>query len=337
MLFGGGLTHPYYLYTVHTLQLNINPLPVAIDYYSSILLSGSCFAENMAIRLKQHRFNIVDNPHGILFNPISVADSIDSYIHGRQYTAADLFPLNELWNSWEHHSVFSHINQEEALAGINKSQQIATNAARTATHVFITLGSAYCYVLKETGKIVSNNHRAPANWFEKKLLTIDEITTKFNKTLTDLKAINPDVQVIFTVSPVRHYRDGIVENNRSKARIIEAVHTLCETHSNTYYFPAYELVIDILRDHRYYDIDFVHPNYLATDYVWGKLVDACMNDDTKQLMKQVNEIVIARNHRPRFPETEAHKKFRESYVQKIRALIAQHPYLQLSEELEYFL
>lgn len=291
----------------------------------------------MAMRLKQHRFNIVDNPHGILFNPISVAESIDSYIHGRQYTAADLFPLNELWNSWEHHSVFSHINQEEALAGINKSQQIATNSARTATHVFITLGSAYCYVLKETGKIVSNNHRAPANWFEKKLLTIDEITTKFNKTLADLRAINPDVQVIFTVSPVRHYRDGIVENNRSKARIIEAVHTLCETHDNTYYFPAYELVIDILRDHRYYDIDFVHPNYLATDYVWGKLVDACMNDDTKQLMKQVNEIVIARNHRPRFPETEAHKKFRESYVQKIRALIAQHPYLQLSDELEYFL
>lgn len=291
----------------------------------------------MAMRLKQHRFNIVDNPHGILFNPISVAESIDSYIHGRQYTTADLFPLNELWNSWEHHSVFSHINKEEALAGINKSQQIATKSARTATHVFITLGSAYCYVLKETGKIVSNNHRAPANWFEKKLLTIDEITTKFNKTLADLRAINPDVQVIFTVSPVRHYRDGIVENNRSKARIIEAVHTLCETHDNTYYFPAYELVIDILRDHRYYDIDFVHPNYLATDYVWGKLVDACMNDNTKQLMKQVNEIVIARNHRPRFPETEAHKKFRESYVQKIRALIAQHPYLQLSEELEYFL
>lgn len=290
----------------------------------------------MAIRLKQHRFDVVDNPHGILFNPISVADSLDSYIQGRQYSEADLFYLNELWNSWEHHSNYSHIDRDAALAGINQSQAVAAACVRSATHVMITLGSAYCYVLKDTGKVVSNNHRAPATWFDKKLLTIEEITQKFTATIDALLSINPTVQIIFTVSPVRHYRDGIVENNRSKARIIESIHQLCDKYTQAYYFPAYELVIDILRDHRYYDIDFVHPNYLATDYVWQRLTEACMNDDTLLLMKQVQEIGIARNHKPRFPQTEAHQKFRQSYVQKIRALMTQYPYLQLHEELAYF-
>lgn len=290
----------------------------------------------MAMRLKQHRFNVLDNPHGILFNPVSVAGTIDSYIQGRQYSADDLFYLNELWNSWDHHTSYSDIDKQTALNRINQSQADAANFIREATHVMITLGSAYCYVLKETGVVVGNNHRAPANLFEKKLLSIEEIVTQFTNTLNALHAVNPDQQIIFTVSPVRHYRDGIVENNRSKARIIESVHQLCEKFPQAYYFPAYELVIDILRDHRYYDIDFVHPNYLATDYVWNRLTEACMNEPTLQLMKQVYEIAIARGHRPRFPQTEAHKKFRQSYVQKIRALMAQYPYLQLSEELEYF-
>ncbi len=322
---------------MHTLSINIPPLPTGISYHSMLFLTGSCFAENMAIRLKQHRFNVLDNPHGILFNPYSVADSLDSYIEGRQYSAGDLFYLNELWNSWEHHTQFSDIDKEAALTRINQSQADAAAYIRSATHVMITLGSAYYYVLKETGKPVSNNHRAPANWFEKKLMGIDEIVSKFTVTLNNLLAINPNVQIIFTVSPVRHYRDGIVENNRSKARIIESVHALCDHFEQAYYFPAYELVIDILRDHRYYDIDFVHPNYLATDYVWTRMVDACMDEPTKTLMKEVHEVVVARNHKPRFPQTETHKKFRQSYVQKIRALTTQHPYLQLDEELKYFM
>ena len=290
----------------------------------------------MAIRLKQHRFNILDNPHGIIFNPLSVANSIDGYIQGKLYSEDALFYLNELWNSWDHHTSFSHINKEEALCSINTSQKAATEFIRTATHVLITLGSAYYYVLKETGQAVSNNHRAPSQWFEKRLLTIEEITSKFTNTIESLLKVNPDVQLIFTVSPVRHYRDGLVENNRSKARIIESVHLLCDKFEQAYYFPAYELVMDVLRDHRYYDIDFVHPNYLATDYVWGRLTEACMDTFTLDLMKQVHEVALARKHRTRFPQTEAHKKFRESYVQKIRALMAQYPYLQLNEELAYF-
>lgn len=321
---------------MHTLKLDIPTLPHQVSYHSKLFLTGSCFAENMAIRLKQHRFDVLDNPHGILFNPYSVAESLAGYINGKTYKADELFYLNELWNSWDHHTSYSDIDKDTALERINASQQKAATYIRSATHLMITLGSAYYYELKETGKVVSNNHRAAANRFEKKLMTSDEIVQVFTQTIDQLLKVNPDVQLIFTVSPVRHHRDGIVENNRSKARIIESVHQLCDNYTQAYYFPAYELVIDILRDHRYYDIDFVHPNYLATDHVWGRLKDACMNEQTQALMKQVHEIAIARGHKPRFPQTEAHQKFRRSCAQKIQALMAQYPYLQLDEELKFF-
>lgn len=290
----------------------------------------------MAIRLKQHKFKVVDNPHGILFNPYSVAKSLDGYISGKTYTGKDLFYQNELWNSWDHHTSYSDTDKDTALLSINQSQAVANDFISKASHIIITLGSAYYYVLKETGQVVSNNHRAPAAWFEKKLMGTDEVTAVFTETLDKLYAVNPGIQVIFTVSPVRHFKDGIVENNRSKARIIESVHQLCDSYEQAWYFPAYELVIDILRDHRYYDIDFVHPNYLATDYVWGRLTESCMSHDTKALMAKIKEIDIAKRHKPRFPKTEAHRKFRQSYVQKIKALATEHPYLALEEELAYF-
>lgn len=320
---------------MHTLQINIDKLPKPVNYKSSIMLIGSCFANNMAERLRQHKFDVLSNPHGTLFNPYSVANSLDSYVIGKQYVKQDLFYLNEIWNSWEHHSDYSDIDKHVALETINATQTEAHKFIESATHVIITLGSAYCYRHKELDITVSNNHRAPAAWFEKCLLSVDEIVNKLQNTLNKISTSNPEVQFLFTVSPVRHVRDGVVENNRSKARLLEAVHTLCER-EDSYYFPSYELVIDILRDHRYYDIDLVHPNYLATDYVWERFTQACMNDETRDLLRILKEISIAKKHRPRFPQTEAHKKFKESYAQKIRALSEQHPYLQLNEELTYF-
>jgi GSCFA family len=318
------------------LTLDIPPLPKPITYTDSILLTGSCFTEHISDRLAQQKFKILANPHGILFNPISVASSMESYIDGKQYNEGDLFYLNELWNSWQHHTSFSHIDKAEALAGINRSQQRASDFIKSANWVVITLGSAFQYYLKDTGLPVSNNHRAPAQWFEKRLLPIQEITAALKNTLHKLFAANPGVQVLFTISPVRHIRDGVVENNRSKARLIEAVHELCAQFEKAYYFPAYELVIDILRDYRYYDIDFVHPNYMATSYVWEHFVDACIAPQTKAIMKDVQEIIIARNHRPRFPQTEAHRKFMNSYIAKAKDLMSQYPYLDLNEELNYF-
>lgn len=319
-----------------TLQLNIPPLSKPISYTDNILLIGSCFTEHISDRLQQHKFKVLANPHGILFNPLSVARSVDGYLNGKQYIQAELFELNELWNSWDHHTRFSDIDKEAALNGINQSQTNAAEFIKEADWIVITLGSAFQYYLKETGMPVANNHRAPAQWFEKRLLEIDEIITALSNTLQHLFDANPYVQVLFTISPVRHIRDGVVDNNRSKARLIDAVHTLCDQYTKAHYFPAYELVIDILRDYRYYDIDFVHPNYLATTFVWEHFVKACINPAITPVMQQVQEIMTARYHKSRFPATVAHQKFKESYVEKIKRLAEQHPYLNLDEELDYF-
>lgn len=318
------------------LSLDVPPLQEPITYRNNILLIGSCFTEHISDRLAHHKFKVLQNPHGILFNPLSVAQSLDSYIDGRVYTEVELFQLNELWNSWEHHTRFSHVEKEKALELVNESQKAATDFVRKADWVIITLGSSFQYYLKEGGKHVANNHRAPAQWFEKKLLTVEEITATLSHTIEKLKAANPFAKVLFTISPVRHIRDGVVDNNRSKARLIEAVHQLCERFEQCRHFPAYELIIDILRDYRFFDIDFVHPNYMATTFVWEHFVKSCIEKDTAALMQQVAEIMTARNHRTRFPQTDAHRKFMDSYLAKTRHLAEAHPYLDLTAEMEYF-
>lgn len=319
-----------------SLTLDIPSLSRPITYTDNILLIGSCFTEHIADRLAHHKFRVLQNPHGILFNPLSVAHSLDGYIDSKQYHVDELFYLNEIWNSWDHHTRFSNTDKEAALDGINQSQAAAADFVRKADWVIITLGSAFQYYLKENGKPVANNHRAPAQWFEKRLLPVNEIVQALENTLQKLSTTNPYAKVLFTISPVRHIRDGVVDNNRSKARLIEAVHELCGRHEEAHYFPAYELVIDILRDYRFYDIDFVHPNYMATTYVWEQFAKACIATDAQEIMQQVNEIMTARAHRTRFPTTEAHRKFKENYFVKTRALAERHPALDLEAEMRYF-
>jgi hypothetical protein len=327
-------------------------LPQPIRYTDKVLLIGSCFTEHMAGRLAAHKFSTLQNPHGILFNPLSVAKSLLSYAEGRQYGEDELFYLNELWGSWDHHTRFSHIDKNTALEGINAAQREAAAFIKNAGWIIITLGSAFQYFLTEEaiaatdmrrlpgeterGLPVANNHRAPAAWFRKRLLDIPEIIDALDNVLRVISHSNPNVRFLFTISPVRHIRDGVVDNNRSKARLIEAVHQLCSAQPACYYFPAYELVIDVLRDYRFYDIDMVHPNYAGTEAVWEAFVAACIAPEALPVMQQVKEISTARSHLPRFPHTEAHRKFLKTYAIKVAALAAAHPYLNLADEACYF-
>jgi hypothetical protein len=279
---------------------------------------------------------VLQNPHGILFNPLSVAKSLSAYADNTPVVADNLFILNGIWNNWDFHSRFSSTTKEDALRQMNSSISEAHQFLKNAKWLVITLGSSFQYYLAENQQPVANNHRAPAQWFEKKFLSVEVIIDALYSAIEKLRTQNPNLKVIFTISPVRHIRDGVVENNRSKARLIEAVHSLCEILPYTYYFPAYELVIDVLRDYRFYDIDLVHPNYAATSFVWDEFVQYCIAQDAAPIMQRVKDIMIALSHRSRFPETEEHRKFCQQYLKKTQALQQDFPFLKLEEEIRFF-
>lgn len=318
------------------LPINIPSLPQPIGYRDKILLTGSCFTEHIGNALRDWKFDTLQNPNGILFDPASVAASLISYIRPQRYAEQDLTFFNELWHSWQHHSLFSHTDKTACLKGINASQVKAHAFLREARWLFITLGSAFSYRLADGGGAVANCHRAPGHTFHKHLMTIDEINAALDSCLHQLFYFNPGLRVIFTVSPVRHIRDGVVDNNRSKARLIESVHHLAGKFDRLFYFPAYELVVDVLRDYRFYDIDMVHPNYPATQFVLEKFVQHCIDEPGQRLLEEVKKIVIARRHKPFQPSTQAHRRFLEDHLQKTKELALQYPFLDLTEELEYF-
>jgi hypothetical protein len=230
------------------------------------------------------------------------------------------------------------------LKGINVSQKQAHDFLKKSDWLILTLGSSFSYRLTDEankassskGEGVANCHRAPSQWFNKYLLTIEEIISQLDTTYHRLKQFNPELKIIFTISPVRHIRDGVIENNRSKARLIEAVHHMVNKFSRLYYFPAYELVIDVLRDYRFYDIDMVHPNYPATEFVMEKFKENFIDEESQQLMEEVRKIVIARKHKAFQAETNAHKSFLKVHLDKTKELQSKYGFLNFREEIEYF-
>ncbi len=323
-------------------EFDIKRAPSSILHTHTLLLMGSCFTENIGEKLRKHKFSTLDNPNGILFNPISVADAVNSYINHTQITQTDIFEHNETWHSWKHHSRYSGITAQDCIDKINTSTANAHHYLKHAHHLLVTLGSAWVYTLTDQashakpGEVAANNHKAPAGWFAKRLMNAGETTEILEQMIQRLLVFNPSLQIIFTISPVRHLREGVIENNRSKAVLIQAVHQLVEKYESIYYFPAYELVIDDLRDYRFYAEDLVHPNYLATQYVWEKFTNACMNDETRTLMKGIAEINLAYQHKPFNPDTAHHRKFLKSYLEKTTALKETYPYLDLENEIMYF-
>ena len=318
-------------------HLEFTPRPFAskIKHSDQLFLAGSCFTEKIGQKLAAHKFRIIDNPNGILFNPISIAKSITSYIENKRYTEADLFYNNELWGSWEHHTRFSRVHAADCLQKINASQEAANTFLQKADWLLLTLGSAFVYEL-ENKQVVANCHKVPTDKFRKRLLSVDEVITTLDTLVYRMKQFNPALQVIFTVSPVRHLRDGFVENNRSKATLLNAVHHLVDKFDKLFYFPAYELVIDDLRDYRFYAEDMVHPNYAATNYVWEKFVNACVEEASKELMAEIYKINAAVDHKPFNPDSEAHQKFRYKYLQACVALQEKYPWVNLSGEIRFF-
>lgn len=326
------------------LDIELKKLEPPIGYEDKMMLVGSCFTEHIGNALENLKFSTLQNPNGILFGPDAVCKSLLSYIHQKTYTADDLFMFQESWHSWDHHSRFSRPGAGETVAAINASQSKAHAFLQSADWLIITLGSSFMYRLSagadtaslKPGDTVANCHRAPAAWFSKELLETDAIKEMLQQCLQELKAFNQELKFIFTISPVRHIRDGVVENNRSKARLIEAVHFITTKFESAYYFPAYELVIDVLRDYRFYDIDLVHPNYPATDYVMEKFTETCIAEEAHPLMEEVRKLVIAARHKPFQPESNSHRQFLKAQYEKAMQLKEKYPFLELELEMNYF-
>lgn len=323
-------------------EFEVKKLPEPISHKDKLLLVGSCFTENIGEKLDKYKFTTLQNPNGILFNPVSVAEALTDYIECKQITASELFQYNDGWHSWHHHSRFSGITAEDAIQKINSSYSAANDFLRKADFLFVTLGSAWTYTLTEKatnariGSVAANNHKAPADWFQRRLMTTEDVLRVLDNVIHRLFHFNRKLKIIFTISPVRHLREGVIENNRSKAVLIQAVHHLVDKFDGLYYFPAYELVIDDLRDYRFYAEDLVHPNYFATQYVWEKMVDAYMSERTRGLMEQIHSINLAYQHKPFNVDSSQHQKFLQSTMEKVAQLQREHPYLDFKKEFSHF-
>lgn len=317
------------------------PFSVKMKHTDKLLLVGSCFTEQIGKKLAAHKFEVLENPNGILFNPMSIAKAVISYASGKIYEENELFYYNELWASRQHHTQFSNIEKEETLKNINESQKTAIDFIKTTDWILLTLGSAFVYEWKEIiaennyENVAANCHKVPTDKFNRRLTEPDEIKAVLQKMEAVVRLINPTVKFIYTISPVRHLREGFVENNRSKAALIQAVHSLIND-ADVFYFPAYELVIDDLRDYRFFAEDLVHPNYAATNYVWEKFVPTVIDEPAQVLMKEINEVNAAINHKAFNPKSEAHKKFLKTNFDKVQNLQLQNPHLNFEAEAAFF-
>jgi len=318
------------------LPFHIKPSSYNIRHSDAVMLCGSCFTEHIGNKMSEAKMNICINPQGILFNPMSIANCLEACMDDREYAAGELFQYNEIWNHWDFHSRFSHTDRDLALSEMNRSIKEGNRFLKQAGWLIITFGSSYQYFFSDAGAEhgVGNCHKAPGNWFTKRMLPVDKMQQRWEAILTKLQAFNPGLKIIFTVSPVRHYRDGLAENNLSKARLFELAYRLIGKKEHLQYFPAFEIVNDVLRDYRFFEQDMVHPNRQATQFVWDQFVKTYFNDADSDLLDEIEQITTALNHRPRFRETEAHRKFQENIRQKITAFKAKYPYLDFDMELQ---
>ena len=307
-----------------------------IKHENKIFTIGSCFAENIAEYFKFYRFSILDNPFGVLYNPVSILNAVKSSKSKKRFLFDDLIYHQSEYHSFFHHSDFSHHNAEECLRRINSKIDETHSFLSKADIVIISYGTSVVYKHKKSGMIVSNNHKIPAKEFEKLRLTVDEITEYANRTTAALKELNPDAKIILTVSPVRHWRDGATENLLSKSALLLAIEKIVNKNEDFYYFPSYEILMDDLRDYRFYSEDLIHPNRQALEYVWEKFKSVFFDEKTASTLEEIGKISTARNHRPRNIHTGEHQKFLKSILSKINELEKKYTHLDLSGDKNYF-
>ena len=299
-----------------------------ISYDSKILLLGSCFSENIGDKLAYYKFQSNQNPFGILFHPKAIETLITNAINEKEYTDKDIFFLNERWHCFDAHSSLSFPNKEELLNTLNQQIKSTNKQLHEATHIIITLGTSWIYRFIESDTVVANCHKVPQKKFLKEILSVQEITASLENVLSLIKSINKKITITFTVSPVRHLKDGFIENQQSKSHLLTAIHQVIEVRNRIHYFPSYEIVMDELRDYRFYEEDMIHPNKTAINYIWEKFVDSWILEKSLKTMKEIETIQKGINHKPFNPQSEQHQEFLKNLKQKISQIKEQHSFIK---------
>ncbi len=307
-----------------------------LAYGKGIMLIGSCFTEHIGNSLIRYKFNVSQNPFGIVYNPVSIAAQIRRMVDYKPYQAQDLVFRDSLWHSFDHHGRFSDPDPELCLRGINSTLGQSASFIRQASHLILTFGTARVFNLMSSGQTVANCHKFPEGDFSSRLTEPDEILEQLIPSLDLLRSVNPDIRLFWSVSPVRYLKEGAHGNQLSKSILIRMVARLLETYPESYYFPAYEIFMDDLRDYRYYATDLVHPGEAGINYVWARFRESCIDQDSVQLMNRLEPLLKAALHRQSGQKTKASKEFNSSQIGKISRLIEEFPFLNLDAEIKAF-
>lgn len=310
-------------------QIDLDRQKNQIDYDSRVLLLGSCFAENIGGKINYFKFKNLQNPFGIIFHPIGIEKIVERAISNKRFVNQDIFSFNSQWISFEAHSKLSRPEKESYLNLLNDKLKDLKEYLTSASHVILTFGTAWVYEHRSSKFIVSNCHKIPQKEFQKNLLSVDDVYNSVNTIITMIRSVNPGVTIILTVSPVRHLKDGFVENTRSKAHLLAGLHRCVDKNDNVLYFPAYELMFDELRDYRFYAEDLLHPNKTAIEIIWERFRDTWIASETIEIQKKVEDIQKMIQHKPLNPTSESNIEFEKSLSQKLRSLRKKYPFLEL--------
>lgn len=304
------------------------PIKKSIDrigYYDTILSIGSCFAVNISKRLDYYKFQTTSNPFGILFHPLAIEKIINKALKNTFFTENDFFQHNNLWHCFDFHSELSQRSIQEIQKVSNEKLTVLNNSLREIDFLFITLGTAWIYEHHHKG-VVANCHKLPQTYFSKRLLSIEEIESCLQSIVQQVKDVNPKLKIVFTVSPVRHLKDGFTENQISKSHLISGLHSLLRKNTCCSYFPSYEIMMDELRDYRFYADDMLHPSEFAVNYIWERFVETFIDDAFLNDMKEIDSIRKGLLHKP-FNQTEQYQKFKANLQTKIHHIQTKFPFM----------
>lgn len=308
-------------------ELILPKAPYGLDYKSNIFLIGSCFSDNLGHYLQKYKFFCVSNPFGTIFNPMSIADTLDRIIECQYVNEKELYQSQGLYVHLDFHSQWNNPSQEACVDSINEKIRLLHNEINKWSHLYITLGTSFVYKTKN-GKVVSNCHKLPSDYFSKDILKVPEMVKRWHDVLDKLYSLNPELKVVFTVSPVRHIKDGIVQNTSSKSRLRLLIDYIMEDYPNVEYFPAYEFLMDDLRDYRFYGHDLIHPNDIAVEYIWEKFVAYNFEQETIEIMNEIRNYLNLLNHKPFYINSEGHSILNDRISKTQHHLQNKYPWIK---------